>query len=476
MNKTVHVTDNFNSTGDVALGTVTNPSTGTFHPTHTFTCNADQGTFNNTAKITETSQTASASVTVTCRALTVTKTASTTWRRSWTWGVTKTIDPTSTNLTLDLNQQYIVNYTVTYTQNAPTDDQFLAGGQVVITNPASGGPAATTTATINSLADVITGPINVSLSCPVTFPTTLTAGNTITCTYSNVSLPNKTSRTNTATATRQEHSFSSTLVATNTSTIDYSGTASVTFAASPTYAVDQCVNVADTNPGTTVTGSTCVNKTFTYSKTLQYATCGNFTVPNTASFTTTPGTAGTSTNTATPLTGSASVTINVTVPCPQGCTLTLGYWKTHNDSFKGGAPSDDNWNNILTAKEQTGFFTTWSPSFPLAGPNTPTTFTWFNVFWTAPKGNAYYNLSQQYMAAKLNYLNGAGQVPSVTAAIASAEAFFSYTANGGNTPANWPNTGTATKSDLIGWAGTLGSYNEGTIGPGHCSEDNTSAK
>jgi hypothetical protein len=222
-----------------------------------------------------------------------------------------------------------------------------------------------------------------------------------------------------------------------------------------------------------VTGKKCAgdaNKTFTYNKTLQYTTCGQFTVPNTASFTSTPGTTGLNSNTATPLTGSASVTINVTVPCPQGCTLTLGYWKTHNASFHGGAPLDDNWNNVTPSKELSGFFTT-SNSFPILGPNTPP-FSWFDVFWTAPKGNAYYILSQQYMAAKLNYLNNAGQVAIVTSTIASAETFFS---GAGNTPTNWTN-GTTTKSDLITWAGILGSYNEGTIGPGHCSEDNTSAK
>jgi len=77
------------------------------------------------------------------------------------------------------------------------------------------------------------------------------------------------------------------------------------------------------------------------------------------------------------------------------------------------------------------------------------------------------------MAAKLNYLNNAGQVASVTAAIAAAEDFFSHA---GDTPAGWANLGYKTKSDLIGWAGILGSYNEGTIGPGHCSEDNTSVQ
>jgi hypothetical protein len=151
--------------------------------------------------------------------------------------------------------------------------------------------------------------------------------------------------------------------------------------------------------------------------------------------------------------------------------LTQGYWKTHNDSFKGGAPSDDNWNNVVSLKELTGFFTTWTPSFPLAGPNTPTDFNWFNVFWTAPKGNAYYNLAHQYEGAKLNILNKAGTIQTVTDAIAAAETFFS---TAGNTPSGWT-SGTTTKDQLIGWAGTLGAYNEGTIGPGHCSEDRLSS-
>jgi hypothetical protein len=470
VNKTVHVTDNFDGGGAVAQGTVTSPNTGTFNPTHQFSCPTGKASYTNVATITETSQTANKTVTVACRDYTVTKTAATTWRRSWTWGVTKTINPTSTSLTLDLNQQYIVGYTVTYTQNAPTDDLFRVGGTVTITNPASGGPAATTTATINSASDVITAAalsdVPVTLSCGVSFPTTIVAGGSLSCTYSNVALSDKSARTNTATAVRQNHNFDFQLAATNGSTTSRNGTAAVTFASSPTTAVDQCINAADSNPGTSVaTGPWCANKTFTYNKTLQYASCGVFTVPNTASFTTVAGTAGTGTNSATPLTGSASVTITVTVPCPQGCTL------TQDASFKGGAPLDDNWNNIVSLKELTGFFTTWSPSYPVAGPNTPTDFNWFNVFWTAPKGNTYYQLAHQYEAAKLNYLNNAGQVPSVTAAILAAETFFS---TAGNTPDGWT-SGSTTKAQLLGWASTLGSYNEGTIGPGHCSEDNTSS-
>ena len=50
--------------------------------------------------------------------------------------------------------------------------------------------------------------------------------------------------------------------------------------------------------------------------------------------------------------------------------------------------------------------------------------TWFDVFWTAPQGNAYYNLAHQYMAAVLNQLAGASSTPEVDAALAFATDWF----------------------------------------------------
>jgi hypothetical protein len=43
--------------------------------------------------------------------------------------------------------------------------------------------------------------------------------------------------------------------------------------------------------------------------------------------------------------------------------------------------------------------------------------------WTAPKGNAYYNLAHQYIAAKLNVLDGAS-ASAIAADLAQAEAWF----------------------------------------------------
>jgi hypothetical protein len=173
-----------------------------------------------------------------------------------------------------------------------------------------------------------------------------------------------------------------------------------------------------------------------------YATCGQYQFTNIADFTTND----------TGATGSSSWTVDVNVPCDGGCTLTQGYWKTH--SLFGPAPYDDAWLAIGPAGANTAFY--------LSGQ------TYYEVLWTPPAGNAYYNLAHQYIAAKLNVLNGASAPTVVTDALASAEAFFAS-----KTPSDQL-SGTARRTAL-GWAATLDQYNNGLIGPGHCSED-TSAK
>jgi hypothetical protein len=154
--------------------------------------------------------------------------------------------------------------------------------------------------------------------------------------------------------------------------------------------------------------------------------------------------------------GSASFTIVIDVPCPVGCTLTQGYWKTHNDSFRGGAPTDETWDLIGPSAENTIFF--------LSGQ------TYFEVMWTAPRGNAYYNLAHQYIAAQLNILAGADDTAIATAFAEATTLFETFTpeeigALKGNNPV---------RQQFITLAGTLGSFNEGLIGPGHCDEDGSS--
>ena len=478
-NKTVNVTDNFNSEGAVSLGTATwgtgtTPGSPTvFNPTKQFACPANSGTFNNTATITETGQSDGASVVVNCYALTTTKTATPKYAKDWNWSVVKTIDPNDLDLNLAKNEVYQPDYTVTYTSDAGTESNWRVDGTIKVSNTA---PIA---ATINSVTDLIAGggfaPVP---SCGVTFPYTLAAGTVETpaelnCTYSQA-LPNKDSRTNTATAVRQAYSYTYLLASSNNGTVNYASSAvDIIFPAAPTEASDECVIVDDSQPsGAIVTGTICAgdpptSKTFTYQHTFDTSVCGPYNLTNIAVATTTSGTSGTLANTDTDSASADTVSVDIDVACLEGCTLTQGYWKTHNESFKGGASkkADPAWLLIGATKELTGFFTNAPPSYPVAGPNTPP-FSWFTVFWTAPKGNPYYNLAHQYQAALLNTLNGADDAV-VATALGQAQTFLA--ANGPAT--NWTK---AQKKTMLEWAGIFGSYNEGKTGPGHCDEDNTS--
>jgi hypothetical protein len=89
--------------------------------------------------------------------------------------------------------------------------------------------------------------------------------------------------------------------------------------------------------------------------------------------------------------------------------------------------------------------------------------TWTTVLDTNPKGNAYYVLSKQYVAAKLNVeTNGGSPSSAVQAALAGAEGFFTGRALG--------NTTGVAKSTLTGWASTLESFNTGGLaGWPHCN-------
>ncbi|MDD5111960.1 MAG: MopE-related protein [Candidatus Altiarchaeota archaeon] len=136
------------------------------------------------------------------------------------------------------------------------------------------------------------------------------------------------------------------------------------------------------------------------------------------------------------------------------CTLTQGYWKTHSAS--GPAPYDENWMNASILQENTTFY--------LSGQ------TWLQVFRTPVQGNAYYQLAHQYMAAKLNVLMNWAPAPAeVTSAITQAEALFN-TYTPAQIAALKGKSATAVKAQFQSLASTLGSYNEGTIGPGHCDD------
>ncbi len=348
----------------------------------------------------------------------VSKTAVTTFNRDWDWTIDKSCDKTA--LTLAMGESFNVNCSVGVDADS-TDSNWAVSGNITVFNPAP------VSATITSVTDAISGFGSVSVNCPVSLPYSLAAHASLVCSYS-TGLPDAVDRTNTATVT------------TTGSVEGGSGQASVTFGSVPAVETDECTTVDDDQYGSL--GQVCAAdapKTFNYVQVVgPYVECGDHQFINTATFTTNDS----------ETTGSDSWTVNVTVPCILGCTLTQGYWKTHSD--RGPAPYDDNWALLPGGMaEDTAFFSSGQ--------------TWYQVFWTAPKGNPYYVLAHQYMAAQLNKLNGASTTPTVNATLASAAAFFSS-----HTPSS--NLSKTEKAQLTNWAGILASYNEGQTGPGHCSE------
>jgi hypothetical protein len=386
----------------------------------TFDCDSDAGQHNNRATIRETGQYDDASVTVNCYGLEVTKTADPSFTRTWDWDITKTGNQAS--LTLSLEQTFVVGYTVNVS-TASTDSDHVVSGNISVHNPAP------VDALLNGVSDLVSGGITGTVDCGVSFPYTLTAGDTLNCSYS-ADLPDKTDRINTATATLQN---------TPGGTTDFSGSAAVDFDNAAMTEIDECVSVSDDQAGTL--GTVCANespRTFTYNLTVgPYNVCGTRTFVNVATFTTND----------TGSTGNASHTVNVNVPCGTGCTLTQGYWKTH--SIVGPAPYDNTWALLPGGLAQNTLFYSSGR-------------TWYQVFWTPPAGNAYYNLAHQYMAARLNVLNGASVPSAVQTAMNSANTLFNSVS--GTT------LSAAQRRTAISLAATLDAYNNGVTGPGHCSE------
>ncbi len=146
---------------------------------------------------------------------------------------------------------------------------------------------------------------------------------------------------------------------------------------------------------------------------------------------------------------------------PPGCTLTQGYWKTHS-AYGPAAHPDDTW--LLITAAMTGA----DPDVN-AGPDTEffdTGDSWYEVFQLKPKGgNAWVILAHQYMAAVLNQLNGAGDVPGLQDALDDAYLILDAWDGSQSIPKNDDD-----RAEAITLASFLASYNEGLEGVPHCGE------
>lgn len=417
--QTINVTDTLVG----FLGTVTGSANPT---TQDFSYNFEVGPYgtcgnylvSNTATIVENNRSSShdVNVNVPCyeNIVITNHEVTTSFNRSWDWNIVKS-SSADNPMTLPVNTVISVPYNVTVT-GVPTDSGFFATGSVSFEN--TGDNTAVLTSVAVDISGIAVTPVCGSIA---SFPANIAPGESVTCTYASA-LPDGNPRTSTATV--------------STSLASVSDGKAVIFG-DPTTETGQTIQVADSLVGIlgSVTGTT--NPTvasFDYSYNVgPYSSCGDYTVVNTAKIV---GTGRTS-----------SHTLNINVPCANGCTLTQGFWKTH--SRLGPAPYSSGWQVLGASQEQTIFF--------LSGKS------WYTIFWTAPKGNVYYILAHQYMAAKLNILNGAATTPEVTAAITAAESFF-------NTYTPSSSLSSAVKNSANANATLLDNYNNGLIGPGHCSE------
>jgi hypothetical protein len=398
----------------------------------TFTCDADEGTHGNIARINEIqSASDSASVMVNCHELEVTKTVETEFTRTWEWTIEKLGDQTA--LTLAEGEPFLVNYTVTVEAEKQDSDHAISG-TITIYNPAP------IDASITNVSDQVSGTVTVTCH-PENFPQTLAADEDLVCDYEG-ELDNGDATENTATVTIQN---------TPSGTTDFIGKADVAFD-EPTTEVDECVDVSDSeDTGNMLPAEACAPDPapFDYSRFIgPFEQCGEQQAVNTASFISNDTDAD----------DESTYTVTATVEgCggggDDGCTLSQGYWKTH--SSHGPAPYDATWDGL----ENTKFF------------EPKNTQTFYQVLWTAPKGNAYYILAHQYIAAQLNELNNANFEDAQTAYDAATALFGQYT------PAQIAllKVNNAVRQQFISYAGTLGDYNSGITGPGHCDEDGTTA-
>ena len=425
----------------------------TFTYKRTFTCNTDKGTHENTATLYGDKDSVlnsdKASVTVNCYALAVSKDAKTSFEKKWTWRVNKTAD--KSDITLSIGQTLDVNYDVVYSASS-AESKYAASGTITVKNNAP------IDAEINSVSDVISGVDqgNVKVDCgSATFPYTLKAGETLTCTYT-AELDNKDSRTNTATATLQNYNYDSEKNGTKAGTTNFSGTAPVSFSDATVTEIDEEIEVSDTFAGSNVTGTVKAAdapKTFEYIRKVgPYEQCGDQpSIDNTAKFVTND----------TKTEGQDSVSIPVHVPC-NGCTLTIGYWKTHADPNSPRNNPDE----TLKVLESVGG-TIW-----LGTPNgtKSVAVTSSNVvsILKFDGSNGIKKLQAQLLAAKLNEANGAAVPTGVQDTIKAADLFLA--ANGAS---SWDSLTRTQKNQVLTWMNKLDQYNNGLIGPGHCSEEST---
>lgn len=144
------------------------------------------------------------------------------------------------------------------------------------------------------------------------------------------------------------------------------------------------------------------------------------------------------------------------MPPQEGCSHTIGYWKTH----AGFGPQAD---------EVTQYLPIWlgtaggAKSYQVTTAQMAVDFLSMNVYGTSSNGIT--KLYGQLLGAKLSIADGAAD-GDIAATIAAADAFLAA-----HNYLDWAGLSNAQKSMVNGWKDMLDQYNNGLIGPGHCDEE-----
>ena len=150
-------------------------------------------------------------------------------------------------------------------------------------------------------------------------------------------------------------------------------------------------------------------------------------------------------------TGSGSIdNIRLCTNPDLGCTRTPGFWKNH----AGLGPQDDVLSQYLPIWLGTAggtYSVQVTSAAQAAGILTPS------------GSNGILKLRLHLLAAKLNVAAGASP-SAISSTIAAADAFLAT-----HSSSSWSSLSATERAQVLAWAATLDSYNNGDIGPGHCS-------
>lgn len=316
VNNAIDVTDTNGASWHFTASSLTDPYPVTYNdPAGTCTDHT------NTATITQTGASASKTVKVCVGAdLTVSKTATPAFKRTYAWDISKGVTPT---LVEQIGGTATFNYTVKAWQTGFIDSAWVVSGKITVTNPNDWEDI-----TLTNLTDVVDNGGTCTIDAgPYVVPMSDSIDVGYSCTFA-AQPAYDSDIVNTATATWDSAKYF---------TPDGSASGSVDFAfTTPTTRVNKTVTIKDTFNGTTTTLGTLVAKdetpyasaTFTYSRTVNVPTWNCLFYTNTAK-----------------VIGDNNVvldqdskTVEVCGPAKTGA-LTMGYWQNNNGQgiIKAGA-------------------------------------------------------------------------------------------------------------------------------------------